>query len=120
MKIKKFLIDIYCWGVTFIEVNSLKEFEKSVKYLEEYGVEYYEINDLRKYIKEGISGGKCWKKVNIRESLLLVYNATNGELRNDIICHEKRHLENNIMELCDISDNEAEAYLAGYLGRMLL
>ena len=120
MKIKKFEVEIYEWKVTLIETTSVKDFKKVKKHLSAIGVSKEDL----KYVKTNFSkvdGGDHFYHPNRRESILILYRMTSINQRLNIICHEKRHLEDRIKLFCHIGDDvESLGYLAGYLGKMLI
>lgn len=50
-------------------------------------------------------------------TMVVFYRSENKERLMRSMCHEKRHVEDDIVSLCGIKDDdEAVAYLAGFLG----
>jgi len=120
MKIKKFKVDIYEWKVTLMETNSVKDFKKVKKQLLSIGVSKDDLD----YVKTNLSrvnGGDHFYHSNRKESILILYRMTSKKQRINILCHEKRHLEDRIKEFCHLGGTiEPLGYLAGYLGKMLI
>ena len=121
MKIKKFKVDVYEWKITFIEVTSKKDWKKVNRIQKKFGVEKSVIKDVRSHIKNGNkNGGYHSYNVKYWESIILIYPSTSKKQRTKVICHEKRHCEDKILEHTSVYGTEAPAYLAGYLGKMLI
>jgi translation initiation factor IF-1 len=119
MKIKRFKVDVYNWEVTLIETTSPEDWKKVKKKLIKFGVPKEDIIEAKGNIKK-VNGGEHFYQVCRKESLILLYPMKSKKARTEMLCHEKRHLENRIFEFCQMDDNEASGYLAGYLGRKMI
>lgn len=119
MKIKRFTVEMYQWDVALIEASSRRDYPKVRAELIKFGCEKEEI----KVIKHNLScrdGGDHLFDLGKKKSMILLYRMSSKSIRTAILCHEKRHLEDRILECCHVDDIEASAYLAGYLGGKLL
>jgi hypothetical protein len=119
MKIKRFKVDVYNWEVTLIELTSAKEWKKLKKELIKFGVTKEDIIEAKENIRK-VNGGEHFYQLSRRESMIILYPMKSKKVRTEMLCHEKRHLENRIFEFCRLDDNEASAYLAGYLAKKLI
>lgn len=119
MKIKKFKVDIYDWDVILIETKSKKDWKKVKKELVKFKCSSEDIIHAKANMSKK-NGGEHFYQLTRRESLLLLYPRDSKKSRNEVLCHEKRHIENRILAYCGIDDNEASAFLAGYLAKKLL
>ena len=119
MKIKKFKVDIYDWDVKLIEVQSAKDFKKLLKELRKFKCSDEDIAIAKANIMKK-NGGDHFYQLSRRESLILLYKQDSKRIRNSVLCHEKRHLEDRILQYCFVDDIEAAGYLAGYLGEKLI
>lgn len=121
MKIKKFKVDVYEWKITFIEVTSKKDWKRVNKIQKKFGVERNIIKNTKKQIKGGSkNGGYHSYNTKYWESIILIYPSSSKTQRLKVLCHEKRHCEDIILEHLSVYGTEAPAYLAGYLAKKLL
>ena len=104
-----------------IAVLIYKDWKKVNRIQKKFGVEKSVIKDVRSHIKNGNkNGGYHSYNVKYWESIILIYPSTSKKQRTNVICHEKRHCEDKILEHTSVYGTEAPAYLAGYLGKMLI
>lgn len=107
----------YDYNVTLIQVESDKDADAVCKYLakEKMGREY--IDDIRECITDGYrNGGETNWNSRTKRIICLCYEFLSDTDRANIYSHEKRHIEDRILQHCKVEDIEASAYLAGYLG----
>jgi hypothetical protein len=119
MEIKRFKVDVYNWKVTLIETTSPKDWKRVKRELIKFRVTSEDLAQAKSDIYKH-NGGEHFYNIGRRESLILMYPMRSKKARTEMICHEKRHLENRIFEFCQMDDNEASAYLAGYLAKKLI
>lgn len=120
MKYYKFKIKIYDWDIFYIEVESKKDAKKVVKKLESIGVPKDAMDDVGPAIKNNAqNGGEHFYNSGRRWSIILMYQASNNSRKFEIICHEKRHIEDRIMEHLGLEGTEAGAFIAGYIAMKL-
>jgi len=75
--------------------------------------------DIINQIREGYTnGGWHLYKNGQRVSMILLYKQTDPKLRHAIINHEKRHLEDNIIDYSMIECSEGKAMLSGYVSKI--
>ncbi len=120
MKIKKFKVDVFEWKVTFIEVTSRKDWKKVFRIQKKFGVSKETIKETKQNIQRGCTDGGLHSWNGFYESLIIIYRHTSKKQRTKVICHEKRHCENRILDHLSIYNNETEACLAGFLSKKLL
>jgi hypothetical protein len=120
MKIKKFKVDVYDWKVTLIEITSKKDYKKVIPILKKFGCEKEIVKNTKFHIKNGSkNGGHHSYDTKYWESIILIYPSTSKKERMRVLCHEKRHCEDKILEELSVYGVEAPAYLAGYLAKKL-
>lgn len=73
--------------------------------------------EVNKYIYDGGWTLKLYKQ---RQFAIIITRCSSENKRINILLHEKRHVEDYILDMCDVHDIEAAAYLAGYLGGKIL
>jgi len=120
MRIRKFKLPIYTYDIQFIEVESSKDLKKVTKIIKILRVDKMCYKRITDSIKRGlINGGECiWDHPHKRGAIIL-YEHTSNKERMITLGHEKRHLEDRILQLYSVSDCEATALLSGYLTQKL-
>lgn len=107
----------YDYNVTLIQVESEKDADAVCSQLAKYkmGKEY--IDDTRECITDGYrNGGETNWNSSTKRIICLFYECLSDTYRANVYSHEKRHIEDRILQHCKVEDIEASAYLAGYLG----
>jgi hypothetical protein len=120
MKYKKFKVDLFEWNVELIEIESPKDEKKVKRIMSKFDSEDFTGDVIENIRKRVLDGGCHFYNEGWRKSLILLFEMSSQEQRNNVLCHEKRHLEDRIIMSLGIKDEETSAYLAGYLGKMLL
>lgn len=117
MKVFNFGVPIFDVNVRLIQAetndcyNGIVESCAFASLLEE------DLKDIEDKLSRGChDGGELYWNFNEKRFLVVFYNMTNEKDRIKIYMHEKRHLEDRILEFCGIHDVETAAYLSGYLG----
>lgn len=117
MKKKFFEVPIYDTKVTLIQIEPGDEWKTIKKNLpKDLSDEVLEdMKDCVENFDDNWDGG--WTMTNsTRHSALILFTGFSSEVkRANVLSHEKRHLEDRILEYTNISDPESAAYLAGYL-----
>jgi hypothetical protein len=70
--------------------------------------------------KYSYDGGWTLKLYKQRQFAIIITRCSSENKRMNVILHEKRHIEDYILDMCGIHDIEAAGYLAGYLGDKIL
>lgn len=113
----KFTVPIYNVDVLIIQVESKEDLEivkKTIKWINPTEEIINEIADNTK--NEDVNGGILVRNDGWKRYLCLFYPFTCADRKIETYDHEKRHLEDRIMNLCEVHDEESAALLAGYLG----
>lgn len=107
----------YDYNVTLIQVESDKDVDAVCKYLAKEKIEKEDIEDAREFIIGGYrNGGETNWNNRTKRIICLFYECLSDTDRANIYSHEKRHIEDRILQHCKVEDIEASAYLAGFLG----
>ena len=118
MKKYCFKIPIYGVNVTMVQVESADDvpcIERLLKVVEsekEYVVEI--LNAIR---RGAVNGGETFRNFSHRQMLIIFYQMEDEETRAETYSHEKRHIEDRVMEYFGVKDIESAGLLAGFLGR---
>lgn len=116
MKKIEFNIPIYNFDVTIIEVESKEDKDQVKSIMEDFKISSEQIKETCDYIEqESMNGGDTYRNLPLRKFLVIIYPCKNIDVRREVINHEKRHIEDRMLNYLSIDDIEAAAYLAGYL-----
>lgn len=115
-----YFIPIYNVHLTLIQVTSSDDAERIKDIMLSSGIteqEYidYTINGIKNNAEDG---GETYRNLSKKEILCIFYKMSDKDTKEEIYAHEKRHVEDRILEFFEIDDLESAALLAGYLGRL--
>lgn len=120
MKKTEFNIPIYDFDVTILEVESKEDKAEVNTILSNIIPDKESIDEVLGYIEDGsMNGGDTFRNMGYKKFIVVLYPFKDVETRREIISHEKRHIEDRLLEYCGISDIEASAYLAGYISKFM-
>ena len=117
MKRIDFKTPYYDYDVTLIQVESDKDADVVCKYLSKAGIDKEIVNDVKEKI-EGcyVNGAETNWSQKRKRIICVFYEYLNDVDKANIYSHEKRHVEDRILQHCDVDDIEASGYFAGWLG----
>lgn len=117
MKTKTFKVPIYGQTITLIQVDGKDDADAIVPILKNHKLTQEHIDDVLENISKGVfNGGDTFRNFQIERLLVVFYVMKTPYQRANVYSHEKRHLEDRILEWANINDIEASAFLAGFLG----
>ena len=118
MKTYKFNIPIYDVHVDMIQVEGKEDAEGVVRFMQAIKCKQEFVDEVTGYIKkECMDGGEVYRNFDLRKMLVIFCPFKTEETRAEVYCHEKRHIEDRIMQFYNVNDIESAGLLAGYLGR---
>lgn len=116
MKTHSFKIPIFDFKVNLIQIEDKKDLpslkkHKWLKYLDDENKEeiFTKIED------EQYDGGTTFKNFHFLEFLVIFFKFSSEEAKINVYAHEKRHIEDGLMQHLRINDIETAGYLAGFL-----
>ena len=115
MKTLKFKIPLYKVTVDLIQIEDKNDVEPVKAYFKENRIESIE-EVLDNIAKDAYDGGETYSLLSIRRMTVLFYQFSSDIEKANIYAHEKRHMEDRILEYFDVNDIESAAILAGYFG----
>lgn len=112
-----FKIPLYEQTVTLVQIEGKEDVDAVLQLLKEIKVDQENINDTIDNIKRGcFNGGDTFRNFEIRRMLVVFYPMTTPRVKENLYSHEKRHIEDRVLEWAHVDDIEAAAFLAGFLG----
>ena len=120
MKRTKIKIPIYDCSILILEIESKQDKDVVAKELNRIKANKDEIGSICEEIeRECTGGGYTFRNFDLQKIVVLLYPCKNAKERRNLIAHEKRHIEDRLLENRGVNDIEASAYLAGYLGEYM-
>lgn len=120
MKQRMFNIPIYDYDVVYLELESAKDGEVLRKEMSAFGCLDEHIDEAVDNLLAGkYNGGDTYRDMRQKKFLVVILPCTCEKERRRIVGHEKRHIEDRILEHCSVQDIEAAAYLSGYLSQFI-
>lgn len=118
MKKVKFKIPIYDYDVTFVEVEFFYEKEQVVKELKSIKCSQEGIDEVIEcFDMKTMNGGWTFRNLDLAKFVVIILPCKDEVTRRNVVNHEKRHIEDRLMEHCNVSDIEAAAYIAGFISK---
>lgn len=119
MKTLKFDIPLYNIHVDLVQVETKDDKDGVIKFMRAIKCEQEFINEFADYIERGYyNGGSTYRDMDLRKILVIFFPTSDDETRAELYAHEKRHIEDRVMQHASVNDIESAGLLAGYLGRM--
>lgn len=119
MKTLKFDIPLYGIHVDLVQVETKDDKDGVIKFMRAIKCEQEFINEFTDYIERGYyDGGSTYRDMDLSKILVIFFPTSDDETRAELYAHEKRHIEDRVMQWASVDDIESAGLLAGYLGRM--
>ena len=107
------------YDVTLIQVEGDIDAPIVCRHLTESGIDEETADDIKEKIVGGyVNGGETNWNAKTKRIICVFYEFLDDVAKVDIYSHEKRHIEDRILQHCGVDDIEASGYFAGYLGKM--
>lgn len=117
---RSFNIPIYNFDVFFVEVEGKEDVTPLRRLLRKQGLSDEIEGEILSAVEEGsFDGGWTLSALGRRLFYVILLPMSSEESRVNVLNHEKRHIEDDLLEYCGVDDKEAAAYLAGYLSLKL-
>lgn len=119
MKTLKFDIPLYGIHVDLVQVETKDDKDGVIKSMRAIKCRQEFIDEITDYIERGCyNGGDTYRNLDLKRILVIFYPMSDEETRAEVYAHEKRHIEDRVMEWASVDDIESAGLLAGYLGKM--
>lgn len=117
MKKITFEIPLYYINVTLIQIDDENDIDEIIVECEEMKIGEEEQDVIKDYINRGsTNGGDTYRNLDLCKFLVIFYPFTSEKMRYNVLSHEKRHIEDRILQWASVDDIESAALLAGFLG----
>ena len=116
MKQLKFDIPIFDIEVILIQTESIEDKDTILNLMKDYEA----TEEILKELDDNISndrtdGANTYWSAGLHRAITVFYEMASQERKDICYAHEKRHIEDRILEFCGINDRETAGYLAGWL-----
>lgn len=115
MKTLKFKIPLYKVTIDLIQIEDKNDIEPVKAYFKKNRIEPIE-EVLDNIAEEAYDGGETYRLLSKLRMTVVFYRFSSDIEKANSYAHEKRHIEDRILEYFDVNDIESAAILAGYLG----
>ena len=113
---KKIWIPIYSYRIWYIEVEDFNDTTKLVQFAKRMHLGENNINEIKDRMQNKETGGATtFHRKSDCTIVVIIYPQPSVYRKDECIAHEKRHCEDFILKHLNIKDEEAAAYLAGWL-----
>lgn len=120
MKVTRFEVPIFIYKVIVVTIEGPDDVADILPLLKELKVNKADTKEVKRNIKESVKkGGIHFYNEGLQSSMIIIYSDENYEDYINTLGHEKRHIEDAILETKGIRDRETAAYIAGYLTQKL-
>lgn len=117
MKKMSFKIPLYKIDVTIVQAEVKEEAEDVRKILTAHHIDKESVEDIVAGVaRGGCNGGDTFRDFRYKKVFVFFYPYENERIRAEVYSHEKRHIEDRILEYFGVNDIESAGLLAGYLG----
>ena len=116
MKQLKFDVPIFDIEVILIQVESIEDKDAVLELMKGYDASEDILEELDNtiYDKDSDGASTFWNS-KLHRAITVFYEMESQERKDICYAHEKRHIEDRILEFCGIDDRETAGYLAGWL-----
>ena len=112
-----FKIPLYYVDVTLAQVESVKDAEAVESILRNIKTDKEYLDDTVNAIKRDCrNGGDTYRNLNLKKVVVIFYKMSSVRERDNCYSHEKRHIEDRVLEWYSVNDIESAGLLAGFLG----
>lgn len=117
----KFTIPLFSIRVTLLQVESFQDAPEAWKCLSSVHVEEPLKAQVRDTIlRNACNGGTTFRNMQMKSIVVVFFRMRTLADRAEVYSHEKRHIEDRVLEWASVDDIETSALLAGYLGRKFM
>ena len=117
---KAIKVPLYGFKVNLIECKGKEDAPELEKFFRRIKLDDDIVDEIVRAVGEGdIDGGWTLACLGVKLIVVVLLPMHSDDKRTEVLAHEKRHVEDDILRHCGIKDEEAAGYLAGFLGKYL-
>lgn len=122
MRTIQFDVPLYKVDILLIQAESQKETDTILSSIQEFGVKGDDsLSEIKENLNEGfVNGGATFRYLIGRKVAVLFYMFDSTEEMVNTYAHEKRHVEDRILDYFSVKDSESAAMLAGFLAEKFM
>lgn len=114
----KFQVPLFRFQVTLLQVEHSFDTTKVLRILSSIHTDEALKTEIMDTIQaDKYNGGITIRNTRMRSIITVFFRMKTLADRAEVYSHEKRHIEDRILEWASVDDIETSAFLAGYLGR---
>lgn len=115
MKKMDFQLPYYKVDITLLQIESENDVDEVATLLKSIDAEdpEYTLDGIR---RGAVNGGDTYRDLEHKRMLVLFYPMEDDLRRVEIYSHEKRHIEDRVLDFYGVDDVESAGLLAGFLG----
>jgi len=115
MKTFKFTVPFYKVEVVLIQVEGSQDIDEVRECCRKYNID--DAEQIEQYVSNGVKdGGDTFRDLGRRQMVVFFYPFSDEQERANTYSHEKRHVEDRLLEYYNVHDIESAAMLAGFIG----
>ena len=116
MKTYCFNVPMFDFEVKLIQIEGKKDYAQVKKHEWLQDIPDEDKEEIFQNVKDDVcDGAYVLRNLNLKQLIVVFYRFESEEKRVNVYAHEKRHVEDRIMEYLHIEDFETAGYIAGYL-----
>lgn len=117
MKKTTFQVPLYGVDITLVQAECKDDALALKKEMKRLCCDQESMDTTFNNIEQGcMNGGDTYRNFAIRKMLVIFYPMSSEDVQAEVYCHEKRHVEDRIMEWACVNDIESAGLLAVFLG----
>jgi predicted CopG family antitoxin len=116
----KIKIDVYGWEVAIYLFESPEDVDVYKKLTKHKKGQQKETDDMLEEVAKGHTNGGLTVSYSNRTTQVLIHPEQDIYELLNVVLHEKRHVEDFIIEHLNLSGGECAAYLSGFIGEKLM
>lgn len=117
MEIKVINVPLFDIRVKLIQLDFEDNYDDLFKAIKTYELDKQLVDNFKdNLLRHAKDGGITCSRLNTHDIFIVFYPFTSEDKMTEVYLHEKRHVEDRILEFCQITGRETAAYLAGSIG----
>ena len=115
----QFTIPFYNVTCILVQIEGVQDADDAIALMKRWKIEDENDYDYNGIKAGALNGGTTYRQMERKRIFVLFYPFQNDRIKDEFYAHEKRHIEDRILEFYGVNDVESAGLLAGYLGAKL-